>query len=582
MNQLPTPTTSAELALRRADFATLWEGLDYAARGDAGLNFFTARGALKTSIRYRDLREQARELAQRLANLGLPRGDRMLLVADTEPDFCVAFMATQYAGLLPVPVAIPTSLGGRAAYIEQLRHQIEGCGAALAWAPDELLPYLKEAGQDVAGLRMIGGTADFHALPAGQADLAPFSPDEASYLQYSSGSTRFPKGIDIPQKVLMANAYAIGNHGLAVRPGDRCSSWLPFYHDMGLVGFMLSPMLNQLSVDYMATRDFARRPLTWLQLISEHRSTLAYSPSFGYELCVRRLREGSDFQVDLTTWRAAGIGGDMVQHAVLQRFCETFGPYGFRDTAFVPSYGMAETTLAMSFAPLETRYTVDYVDRDALESHRAVPVEPGPKARGFVACGPALPLHEFDIRDEQGASLPERAIGRIFFRGPSVMRGYFRQPDLTREALSPDGWLDTGDLGYLLNGEIVITGRAKDLIILNGRNIWPQDLEWAAEDGVADLRRGDVAALSIEDSAEEDAERIVVLVQCRSSDPAIREALKRDVAAVLQKTMAVEARVVLVPPHGLPQTSSGKLSRAKAKAKYLAGEYDRPDNAATA
>jgi fatty-acyl-CoA synthase len=580
MNQTPTPTTSAKLALRRADFATLWEGLDYAAQGDTGLNFFTARGALKTAIRYRDLREQARAMAQRLVNIGLTRGDRMLLIADTGPDFCVAFMATQYAGLLPVPVAIPTSLGGRSAYIEQLRHQIEGCGAALAWAPDELLPFLKEAGQGLS-LRMLGGTADFAALPAGKADLAPFSRNEPSYLQYSSGSTRFPKGIDIPQRVLMANTYAIGSSGLAVRPGDRCTSWLPFYHDMGLVGFLLTPLLNQLSVDYMATRDFARRSLTWLQIISEHRGTLSYSPSFGYELCVRRFRDGSDFKVDLSCWRAAGIGGDMVQHAVLQRFCEAFRPLGFRDVAFVPSYGMAETTLAMSFAPLDTGYTVDYVDRDALEDHRAVPADPGPKARGFVACGPALPQHEFDIRDERGVSFPERAIGRVFFRGPSVMRGYFQQPDLTREALSPDGWLDTGDLGYLLNGEIVITGRAKDLIILNGRNIWPQDLEWAAEDGVEELRRGDVAALSVENSAEEDAERIVVLVQCRSSDPAARETLKRDVAAVLQKTMAVEALVILVPPHGLPQTSSGKLSRARAKANYLGGIYDQTDKTVT-
>jgi fatty-acyl-CoA synthase len=168
----------------------------------------------------------------------------------------------------------------------------------------------------------------------------------------------------------------------------------------------------------------------------------------------------------------------------------------------------------------------------------------------------------------------------VFFRGPSVMAGYFGQPELTRETLSPDGWLDTGDLGYLLDGQIVITGRAKDLIILNGRNIWPQDLEWAAEDAIAELRRGDVAAISVEDRQQGDAEGIVVLVQCRSTDAAAREALQREVAAVLQRTMAVESKVVLVPPHGLPQTSSGKLSRARAKANYLAGAYDRAEAAA--
>jgi fatty-acyl-CoA synthase len=334
-----------------------------------------------------------------------------------------------------------------------------------------------------------------------------------------------------------------------------------------------------MSVDYLATRDFARRSLTWLNLISEHGGTLAYSPSFGYELCVRRLRDGTEFKGDLSSWRAAGIGGDMVQPAVLRRFADAFAPFGFRETAFCPSYGMAETTLAMSFAPLEERYTLDYISRDALERDRAEPAEPGHAARGFIACGPALPGHELQVRDAAGNPLPERRIGRIYFRGPSVMRGYYNQPELTRETLSPDGWLDTGDLGYLLNGQIAITGRAKDLIILNGRNIWPQDLEWAAEDGVAELRRGDVAAISIENAREEDAERIVVLVQCRTSDAEARVKLQREVAAVLQKSMAVEVSVVLVPPHGLPQTSSGKLSRAKAKANFLGGVYARAEAA---
>ena len=231
---------------------------------------------------------------------------------------------------------------------------------------------------------------------------------------------------------------------------------------------------------------------------------------------------------------------------------------------------MAETTLAMSFAPLDRAYRVDNIDRAGLENQAAKPVEPGRNARALVACGPALPGHTFEIRDEAGKPLPERSIGRIFFKGPSVMTGYFQQPELTAEALSADGWLDTGDLGYLLDGEIVITGRAKDLIIINGRNIWPQDLEWSAET-LADLRRGDTAAFSV--LGENDAEAVVVLVQCRVADLAARAKLQQDVAAILQRTMSVEARVELVPPKGLPQTSSGKLSRAKAKANYLAGVY---------
>ncbi|HEY3146012.1 MAG TPA: AMP-binding protein, partial [Dongiaceae bacterium] len=333
---------------------------------------------------------------------------------------------------------------------------------------------------------------------------------------------------------------------------------------------------TQMSIDYIATRDFARRSLTWLKLISQYGGTLSYSPSFGYELCTRRLREGTEVKLDLKTWRGAGIGGDMVQHPILQKFADAFGPHGFSPNAFVPSYGMAETTLAMSFAPLNQRYVVDEIDREALaERNLAVPGPHGPTSRAFVACGHALQGHEFEIRDPSGRVLPERSVGRIFFRGPSVMGGYYRQPEMTAEVLSADGWLDTGDLGYLLDKQIVITGRAKDLIIVNGRNVWPQDLEWSAEE-LPDLRRGDVAAFSID---EDESEAVVVLVQCRVGDPAQREKLRREVYALLQRAHGVEARVALVPPKALPQTSSGKLSRTKAKANYLNGAYQQFDAA---
>jgi fatty-acyl-CoA synthase len=230
----------------------------------------------------------------------------------------------------------------------------------------------------------------------------------------------------------------------------------------------------------------------------------------------------------------------------------------------------------MSFAPLGKRYVVDEIDRDAL-AHRnlAVPGASSPKTRAFVACGHALQGHAFEVRDDAGRVLPERSVGHIFFRGPSIMGGYYQQPEMTAEVLSADGWLQTGDLGYLLDDQIVITGRAKDLIILNGRNIWPQDLEWSAEE-LPDLRRGDVAAFSVD---ENDGEAVVVLVQCRIGEAAQREKLRREVYALLQRAHGVEARVALVPPKALPQTSSGKLSRSKAKANYLSGAYEQFDQA---
>ncbi|WP_119458556.1 fatty acyl-AMP ligase [Rhodospirillaceae bacterium SYSU D60014] len=573
----PTPTTSETLPLRRADFSSLPEALDYAARGKAGLNFYAARGDLVATLPYAELRERAVATARGLIRAGLPRGARLLLIADTDPDFMVLFLACQYASILPVPVALPAGLGGRDAYVATLRRQLSGSGAVAAMAPEGFLKYLQEAAADL-DVGLIGGAADFYDLPQDRVDLRPFGPDDRSYLQYSSGSTRFPLGVDVPQRALMSNCHAIVHHGLDVRPGDRGTSWLPLYHDMGLVGFMLTPLTTQMSVDYLATRDFARRPLMWLSLLSRNGGTLSYSPSFGYDLCARRLRDGSGVSLDLAPWRAAGIGGDMIQPQILSAFADAFEPHGFRRTAFTPSYGMAETTLAVSFSPVDQGIQVDSIDRRRLaDDHRAEPIAADREnARTFVICGRPLPDHKAEIRDETGQVLPDRRLGRIFVKGPSVMAGYFDNPAATAEVLGADGWLNTGDLGYMIDGALVITGRSKDLIIINGRNIWPQDLEWAAET-LPGLRRGDAAAFSIEGTNADSREEVVLLVQCRLTDAAARANLRQEIQGTLQRTAAVECRVVLIPPHSLPQTSSGKLSRSRAKENFLNGVYPVPD-----
>jgi len=265
----------------------------------------------------------------------------------------------------------------------------------------------------------------------------------------------------------------------------------------------------------------------------------------------------------------------MIEPRVPRRFAEVFAAYGFSASAFVPSYGMAEATLAVSFSPLGQGLVVDTIDRRALaEDHLALPAGPDAdagSARGFVVCGPALPGHVIEIRGDDGQVLPERRLGRIFVRGPSIATGYFGEPQASAEVFG-DGWLDTGDLGYLVDGALAITGRSKDLIIVHGRNVWPQDLEWAIEQ-LPGLRRGDAAAFSVD---EGDGESVVLLVQCRLTDPAARAQLERDVRAVAQQTAAIEGKVVLVRPHGLPQTSSGKLSRSRARQSYLSGAYTDP------
>jgi fatty-acyl-CoA synthase len=344
---------------------------------------------------------------------------------------------------------------------------------------------------------------------------------------------------------------------------------------MGLVGFLLSPLAAQMTVDLMPTGAFVRRPLLWLDLMAKNRATISYSPTFGYELCARR-GDGTREGLDLLAWRIAGCGGDMVRPGPLLGFAERYAAAGFSEKAFVASYGMAEATLALTMAPLGQGLRYDTVDVDRMERDGQVRPGTGPRTRSFVRCGPVLPEHELEVRGETGTPAPERHVGRIFVRGPSLMRGYFGEPQASARVLGADGWLDTGDLGYLVDGEIVPTGRAKDLILLNGRNVWPQDLEWTAESEVERLRSGDVAAFSIDEDA---GEQLVVLVQSRSSDPEVRSALAADVAALLRARHGVEARVELVGAHALPQTSSGKLSRSKARALFLAGAFKQEEPA---
>jgi fatty-acyl-CoA synthase len=570
----PLPTRNSRLAWRRAAFRSLPEMLDYAAGGTTGITFYNVRGEILSTLSWRDVQGRAQVIARRLIGAGFARGERLLITADTWPGFFDLFFGAQYAGLVPVPVSIPVGVGGKSAYLDQLRRQLAASGAVAALGLDDLAGFLAEAAAESPTVRLHGGLSALEALPEKAVDLRPLDADELCYVQFSSGSTRHPHGVQITQRALMANLAGItGPAGLDVASGDRAASWLPLYHDMGLIGFLLSPLAAQLSIDYLTPRDFARRPAQWLNLISKNRGTIAYSPSFGYDLAARRAANQVAPDLDLSCWRHAGIGGDMIRPDVLECFARTFAPAGFDPKAFIPSYGMAEVCLAITFGPHDEGVRTDDVDRVALaERQRAEPATSGEAHRGrrFVLCGSVLPGHQLEVRNPDGQVLADREVGRIFVKGPSVMPGYFAEPDATREVLSDDGWLDTGDLGYSLDGEIVVTGRAKDLIIVNGRNIWPQDIEWAIE-AQRVVKNGDAAAFSI-DTAE--GERVVVAVLARVSGDEARQALARDVAGAVRETVAVDCDVVLVPPAlGLPTTSSGKLSRARTKANYLAGLY---------
>ncbi len=573
----PTPTADT-LPLRHGDFALLGDALAYAAQGKRGQNFHDARGQLKTVVPYSKLYADAQAAARRMLHAGLKPGDRIALIAETSAEFTTLFLGATLTGIWPTPLPLPTSFGGKDSYIQQIRNQLVSCDPAMLVGPDGLLVHLQEAARGMA-VKWTLSWSDFTALRDDPIALITPKPSDICYLQYSSGSTRFPHGVAVTHASLMDNCRIQGKFGADIRDTDRCISWLPFYHDMGLVGCFLTTLSCQTSCDYIATDDFARRPMTWLQMISRNPGTSAsYSPTFGFDITARRVGPEALKELDLSRWRVAGNGGDMIRPEVMQRFIDTFAPAGFNPKAFVPSYGLAECTLGVTFMPLGEGIRTDLVEERALKGLPPSddPFEPK-RYRPIVNCGKPLPGYEIEIRGEHGKVVLERHIGKLYVRGPSVMSGYFRDDASTRACLSPDGWLDTGDMAYLSDGYLYVVGRAKDMIIINGKNHWPQDIEWAVEQ-IPGFRSGDIAAFAItQDSGEEVP---AVLVQCRVSDLDERATLKAEVTTRVRQITGMNCLVELVPPRSLPRTSSGKLSRTKARTLYLSGELLPVDAAA--
>ena len=572
--QTPTPN-DCNLPRRRSDFATFTEAVDYAARSEKGLNFHDMRGTLERAYPFSEMREDALRYARQLVAAGIEKDDRVALVAETGPDFAALFCGCLYMGAWPVPLPLPTTFGGKESYIDQLAVQLQSSDPKILIYPGEIAEMAKAAAdrQGCAG----ESWEEFGQRPDPECDLPEAKPEDICYLQYSSGSTRFPTGVAVTHEALLHNLYGHAA-GVDLGTNDRVVSWLPWYHDMGLVGCFLSPISNQVSCDYIRTEHFARRPLAWLDLISRNQgNSLSYSPTFGYDICARRISSQSHVgdRFDLSRWRTAGNGADMIRPDVMQSFVNAFAEAGFRASAFTPSYGLAEATLAVTVMPPGEGIRVELVEEERL-SGRPRDLSKPARYRAIVNCGKPLPGMDVEIRDEQGGAKGDHQIGKVWCRGKSVMHSYFRNEEATDDCLV-GGWLDTGDMGYMANGYLFIVGRAKDMIIINGKNHWPQDIEWAVEQ-LPGFNHGDIAAFSIE--MENGEEAPAVLVHCRVSEPDERIRLRDQIADRVRAVTGMNCVVELVPPRTLPRTSSGKLSRAKAKRLYLAGEIQPLDLAA--
>ena len=530
--------------------------------------FFTHAGIERASARY----------GGALQALGAKKGDRVALILPDNADFVFTFLGAIRAGLVPVPIYPPTGLGKLAGYLDNTLHVVEKSGARLLVTNGDIKRMLGTIQARAPELARVVAIEGVHRM---REELKPakVALDDTCFLQFTSGSTSRPKGVVLTHANLAANVKAIMPQGLGIRDSvDSGASWLPLYHDMGLIGFVIAPLYHVNTITFLPPLLFLKRPVRWLETISRYRANISFGPNFAYALCVKRIKESEAAGLDLSSWRVAGCGAEPIRAENLRAFADRFAPAGFSDKAFVCCYGMAESTLAVSFSKLGSGVPVDVVDGASLWGEgRAVPIDPATAPEGAAApitqCGAAFPDHDIQVfAPEDEASerpLEEREVGEVRLRGPSLMSGYFNEPELTRAAFA-GGWLKTGDLGYLASGNVHICGRAKEVIIVNGRNYYPQDLEW--ETGkVEGVRRGNVVAFGTM-KPQNDRERVIICFETNLAGEAERTALKAEVRRAVQQALGLTVDdVVPLAVGALPKTSSGKLQRRMTRELYETG-----------
>ncbi|WP_159731738.1 AMP-binding protein [Methylosinus sp. Ce-a6] len=568
------PAPAEALPHIRAAFEaqTLTEALDWhAARNPERLHLTFLRDAATPggALTYWRLADEARRAAEGLVARDVALGDRIALMLPTGLDFFIGFFGILYAGAIPVPIYPPMRMSQIEEHLTRQIGILRNAGVKMLVTAPEGLRLAGLARGRVETLEEIVAVVDLTAGATG----APLPPTRdagaTAMLQYTSGSTGDPKGVVLSHANLLANIRAMGL-AIGASSADTFVSWLPLYHDMGLIGAWLGCLHFGAPLFVMSPLTFLSRPASWLEAIDRHRATLSAAPNFAFELCLDKIDATLIEGLDLGSLRMVANGAEPVSPRTIRRFAEKFAKYGFRAEAMAPVYGLAENSVGLAFPPPGRAPAIDRIDRDMLSTEgRAEPTADDSRALELVSCGAPLPGHEIRIVDASGRELGERREGRLEFRGPSATSGYFRNEEKTR-ALIRDGWLDSGDRAYMAAGEIYVTGRVKDIVIRAGRHLYPQEIEEAVA-GVAGIRKGCVAAFGAPDT-ETGTERLIVVAETYETVPEARGALETRVQAMVSAVCGAPAEaVVFVPPRSTPKTSSGKIRRSAAKTLFEQG-----------
>jgi len=524
-------------------------------------------------LTYASLTADAALVAGGLQYHGLRHGDTVAIMLPTSVDYFAAFLGIVMAGGIPVPIYPPARPAGLDDHLRRQVHILDNALVTMLLTVPEARLVARLVRPQVSSLRSVFSVDDLRATGVSTPIRPAIRADDTTLIQYTSGSTGSPKGVVLAHRHVLANIRAMGE-AMAATPQDVVVSWLPLYHDMGLIGSWLTSLYFGIELVVMAPTAFLARPVRWLRAVGSYGGTLSPSPNFGYELCLRHVSDAELGSIDLSTWRMAFNGAEPISPETIQRFAQRFGPHGFRPEAMTPVYGLAEAGVGLTFPPLGRGPVIDVVDRRGLVgSGRAVPAADAPAPLRFVACGRPLPGYQVRVVDASGKEQAERNEGRIQFTGPSATPGYFRNEAASR-ALRRAEWIDTGDLGYMAGGDLYLTGRYKDIIIRAGRNLHPDELEAAVGD-LPGTRKGCVAVFASTD-ARLGTERLVVLVESRLQNPEALAELRHRITALTVDLLGTPPdEVVLTPPGTVLKTSSGKIRRAACRQLYEAGDIGR-------